>query len=422
MSEFSQLREQFISLCGQDFFKNRASTDIVEKWNRRAKVKGSEWTRRKLQQEVHFERSRPLASIARRLTMNLLTRKKDCILLDLPQWPERSGQLQSLIEEQLGLDVICSSNNSLLYHLRKLSVSGIYPLEIRQFATGERDSIVWHEIAKNSAFIEKCRLRIFELERILRKYRIKSIISTDLHSTSGLIIAYSAQKALIPTMEYSHAILYDPGLISVAPIVADRELLWSNHCMNYMRTHSPEQVLRCEVVGVPQLRPKISSSTAAKPSAVLLLLEIKEIFSSEYNFSLYIKLVRKIIDLCKSNNIVIKLREHPKYQKLERYRREFSDVDFSTGGFTDALSSISFVVGASSSTLAEASANGIGALSVSELRLIANVEEISGIPSVTIEQLSGFILGKNETVNNYFSLDNDRIIDILKLFLRKDLA
>lgn len=230
-------------------------------------------------------------------------------------------------------------------------------------------------------FNEALNLICSEVANSLNHYNVIGILSHNLHFKEGYILAKASQMAGIPTIEVAHGFTADPLWMSVWPIHADYEVLWSHGILKRAEKDWPD-ARRARSFGAPFMSlergPVIGDS-------VLLLLD--PLFSKHGWEKL--KRMESFGKVLVERGAKIQFRAHPKcksHDDLKVYSTFLID-HLSEDSLAVDLNRARAVVGTVSSVLAESVAMGIPSYQLNDGEDIM----VEGAKTFNVGEAQGFL-------------------------------
>ncbi|QDS96352.1 hypothetical protein FF011L_51600 [Roseimaritima multifibrata] len=264
-----------------------------------------------------------------------------------------------LDEEGLERFTECSLPLGVTLSLQEVATKGTAFSLLGRISTHEEFS----SLLKNERFMlqfnRAVRKNVFSVRNFLSQEKIALLVVHDAHHVAGRIICAAAEQCGIPVVEVAHGYTQCPNLISVSPVIASVEVVWSDQLASRIRCFGlPSD--RCRVVsfGFPKSLvcrcplPRFRQALVLVNPISRMSVREREIYHSEMSHVL-----RMFCD----HGWLVKLRVHPSEKYLSVVADFFCDFDVILRKDTleNDLANSRIVVGTASSVLVEALFNGI---------------------------------------------------------------
>lgn len=269
---------------------------------------------------------------------------------------------------------------------------------LQAIKSGEYDDIF--EDQKNSLAFE-CYLEtvVADLASKIQSLNIKIIVSHDFHSGRGSLLANACRKAGIPSVEVAHGYTTNRYWLTVWPIRADYEILWSDNLVNAARQDFSHfnsfRSVQVKTFGIP-----ITQRNRYLPDGDKYILLLLEHFSGHSRNIENIKMVTDAGKSLLSQGYNVVFRPHPRafqFQQISQYE-DIVQSRIRNVGIEEALNNSDVVIGASSSVLVQAAVYGIPVFQIAQTHAL----EMPGIQKITLQNIrEGQI---SHVPSNYYKL------------------
>lgn len=275
---------------------------------------------------------------------------------------------------------------------------------------------------KNTSNIANIEIRLIKsisiVKFFLRLLKVKLIITHDAHSHVGMIIAHAAKELNIKVIEVAHGYTQDESLLTIFPLFADYEIVWSDSVRDMINSkfanHFEEKFYLNKILSFSQplkIYHEQSPITYSLRKNILVLIPSIKSFNEKEKKST-IKCFRKLIEQLNKNNFKVNVRPHPSdfeiVDKSSHFKilRGLSDFDLDP---KTILRRYNIVIGAMSSLLFEAAIHKLYVFQISEYPGVI----IEGANLVNFNNCLDMVLNRNNLdkheiedfrVNEFFSI------------------
>lgn len=131
------------------------------------------------------------------------------------------------ILKKCGLHFWKNKGNSFVYTIINSNLLKIKWFEfVENLILGNIDD---NQISKIESQINRI---IDDISKFLVNRNINIIVTQDLHTDHGYILAQAAKKANIPSVEFAHCYTQDEFLVTILPVNGNYSILWTNELVN----------------------------------------------------------------------------------------------------------------------------------------------------------------------------------------------
>lgn len=242
---------------------------------------------------------------------------------------------------------------------------------------------IFEEKDRAKKYDGEVRLIINKIIRKLKRTNVVLVITQDCHSFSGRILLKACNEVNVRIVEVAHGYTQDNYLITLAPIFADLELVWTKRLretiVTVLRSSEKERLVS---FGFP--RKKIKVEEFDGKIYVLVLIPPFHHLEDYVAHSSY-KEMGAIVMFFKKNNVELMCRPHPgdKTELRDKFLKEYCGNNVSFESLSEDLKKSFLVIGYSSSVLVEAVFNGIKAIKIKS----SNDHYCEGIEELSCEEV-----------------------------------
>lgn len=228
-----------------------------------------------------------------------------------------------------------------------------------------------------------CRL-IDQIESIFSGLRLELLVSQNFHTSTGVILSRALKNTRVKSIELAHCYTQDPFLVTVLPVFADLEVLWTDELSKEISKISPK--FRFSYFGYPNLINKKKKEVNSKTSILLLFPGLQAVLP-ENRTNLIVNFERVLNRLILDYpDFKISIRSHPGDKTPETQKAKFQyHYYFSGKSLRTELEISDLVIGGASSVLVDAFYNGIPALQIVEF------DSTEILPSITRLKVIDFL-------------------------------
>jgi len=215
----------------------------------------------------------------------------------------------------------------------------------------------------------RLRMAISIVKFSLKFFRVSLVVTHDSHSQVGMVIAYAAKELNIKVVEVAHGYTQDESLLTVFPLYADYEVVWSDDVQEMIRKKlsgtCQEDFYLQKIISFSQPLLSVSRHKFIKQNEIdkniLILIPAIKAYNSTDKASTLDKF-EKLAEQLNDKKYKVFIRPHPsdfnsiKLSKDFEHLKSYCHFDLNQ---TAELHTYNIVVGAMSSLLFEAAINGL---------------------------------------------------------------
>lgn len=272
-------------------------------------------------------------------------------------------------ERRININSIPLSGLISIYFLRRINSVGLLNALRVERLMERLESLISKEIMIMREILSLCNLRLI-------------IVQSD-SAPSARIVVEAARLEGVPYIVIAHGYIQDKKLRSIAPIAADRLIVWSkNQFHELAKVMRKDEASKLRYYGWPKTRLIKKSDGHNTPLVVLSTIYHGDNLTEKRLF-----VERAIAELC-SLYPMLRVRLHPKDRRVELQGELFmlsnkKLITLAHGDIGLELGSSSFVIGMGSSVLVEAAMSGCPVFQFKELMCM----DLEGVVPISIDGL-----------------------------------